>query len=138
MPGRSRDTVDTERILRLARELAASDSGPARELGCAVAEAVVILSRRVTELYELIGAALEAAGLGAGPTGNGGPSPEFVRALTAPDGRDQGVALTIGGRQWVAAINQDRPPADPAAAWAALERITAPAEEPATNTPAES
>ena len=128
MPGISHDGVDTERILRLARELAASDSGPASELGCALAEAVVTLSRRVNELWELIGAALDAAGLGAAPAGLTGPPPEFVRALTSPPGRDQGVTLGISGRQWIAAINPDRPPADPRAAWAALERITAPAD----------
>src|SRR5579862_7269401 len=128
MPARSHDAVDLERILRLARELADTDPGPARELGCALAEAVVTLTRRVNELWELIGAALDAAGLGATQAGGRGPSPEFVRALTAPRGPDQGVPLNIGGKQWIAAISQDRPPADPRAAWAALERITSPTD----------
>jgi hypothetical protein len=130
MPGRSHDAVDLERILRLARELADSDPGPARELGCALAEAVVTLTRRVNELWELIGAALDAAGLGSTRAGGAEPSPEFVRALTSPRGSDQGVPLDISGKQWIAAINQERPPADPRAAWAALERITSPTGRP--------
>jgi hypothetical protein len=137
MPGRPCDPVDTERLLQLARELADSDSGPASELGLALTAAVTALSRRVDELWDLIAAALDAAGLGSatGPPGAGPPA-EFIRALTAPRRGEQGVRLDLGGGQWVAAISPEGPPADPGAAWAALERMTSAADEPADDSPA--
>jgi hypothetical protein len=143
MPDTPGDAIDTERIRRLARELADSDSGPASELGLALTEAVVTLSRRVNELWDLIAAALDAAGLRAAGLGSAGcdsagagPPAEFLQALTAPRGSEQSVRLNLGGGQWVAAINPDRPPADPGAAWAALQRMTSAADEPADDSPA--
>ncbi|MGO9077475.1 MAG: hypothetical protein ACLQDY_00305 [Streptosporangiaceae bacterium] len=136
--------LDLERIGALARALAASDSGPAAELGCALAAAVTELSQRVDALWQVIDAALQAAGLGADglgaampggtrePPGGeqaGGPPAELVRALAAPRGPGQGVRLTIDGQDWVAAVSPGEQPADPAAAWAALQQIAATAAD---------
>jgi hypothetical protein len=51
------------------------------------------------------------------------PPPDFVAALddARRTGR-RGVRLSIDGRQWVAALSQQAPPADPAA-WSAIERV---------------
>lgn len=127
MESRPADAVNLERVVVLARALADSDPGPAAELACALADVVVALAGRVDALWQLIGAALEAAGLsGEQP---GAPPTEFVQALTSPGSSDQGVRLNIGGREWVAAISQEEPPADPASAWAALERIARAADD---------
>lgn len=126
----AQDQPDLDRIAALARVLAASDSGPAAELGCALADAVTVLSRRVDALWQVIDAALIAAGLGPGERPDGrpaaGPAPpaELVRALTAPQDSDQGIRLSIDGKDWVAAISPDARAADPSAAWAALQRLT--------------
>ncbi len=136
----AQDQPDLDRIAALARALAASDSGPAAELGCALADAVAVLSRRVDALWQVIDAALAAAGLGPGerpedrPPATGpatGPAPpaELVRALTAPQDFDQGIRLSIDGKDWVAAISPDARAADPSAAWAALQRLTQAAAE---------
>jgi hypothetical protein len=71
-----------------------------------------------------------AAGPGARPLGAAGPPPaEFLRALTAGRGSGhQGVRLSIGGRDWVAAISHEQRSADPAGAWSALERLARSAE----------
>lgn len=117
------DEADLERIRQLAHDLADSDPGPAGELACALADAVVGIAGRVDALWQLITAVVETAGL-SGP-GDTSPPAEFVQALTsARSSGVQGVRLSIGGKQWVAAISQDQPPADPARAWAALERLT--------------
>src|ERR1019366_37447 len=117
-----RGALDLELLRLLARELADTEPGPAAELACALADAVVTVAGRGDQLWELIAAALQAAGLSAGAQA-GAPPAEFVRALTSPGGTDQGVRLNIRGKDWVAAISQDQPPADPAVAWAALERL---------------
>jgi hypothetical protein len=113
---------DIERIRQLAAELARTSTGPASELACALADAVVGLSDRVDALWQLISAIVESAGLGA-PAGSAAP-PEFVQALNdaRATGR-RGVRLSIDGREWVAALGQQPPTAD-GAAWAALERLT--------------
>jgi hypothetical protein len=121
--GDSGQAADLERVRQLARVLADSDPGPAGELACALADAVVAVGRRVDELWQLITAVVETAGLSV-PEGSGPPA-EFVRALTAARASGgQGVRLTIGGRDWVAAVSEDQPPDDPARAWAALKRLT--------------
>ncbi len=122
MSPRSREALDLDRLRVLARELADSEPGDAGELACMLADAVIAVAGRVEELWQLIGAALEAAGL-AGSAIAGPPPAEFVQALTSPRGSGQGIRLTIGGVDWVAAISQDQPAGDPAAAWAALERL---------------
>jgi hypothetical protein len=128
MSNRTRQELDLERIQLLASKLADSDPGPAGELACALADAVMAVAGRVEELWQLIAAALQAAGLhGLGDAG--APPAEFVQALTSPHGGDQGVRLNISGKDWVAAISQDQPPADPAAAWAALERLARSADD---------
>jgi hypothetical protein len=126
----SGQAADLERVRQLARDLADSDPGPAGELACALADAVVAVGRRVDELWQLITAVVETAGLSV-PEGSGPPA-EFVRALTAARASGgQGVRLTIGGRDWVAAVSPDQPPDDPARAWAALKRLTeAPGDQP--------
>jgi len=144
----TQDPPDLDRIAALARALAASDSGPAAELGCALADAVTVLSRRVDALWQVIDAALVAAGLGpaerpderpadrggpphqpAGPPAGPVPPAELVRALTAPQACEQGIRLNIDGKDWVAAISPDARAADPSSAWAALQRLTQTAGE---------
>jgi hypothetical protein len=130
--GRQPEAADLERIRQLARDLADSDPGPAGELACALADAVVSIAGRVDALWQLITAVVESAGLsmpegsapeGSAPDGSAPPA-EFVQALTAARGTGvHGVRLNISGRQWVAAISQDQPPDDPARAWAALKRL---------------
>jgi hypothetical protein len=124
------------RIRQLAHELARVDSGPAGELACALADAVLVMAERVDGLWQLIAAVVAAAEQPppAGSPGGGeelspGPPPaEFVQALAAgrkpgrADGH-RGVRLSIGGRDFVAAINPDQGPADPVGAWSALERL---------------
>jgi hypothetical protein len=113
---------DLDRIRRLASELAAADSGPAGELGCALAEAVVGIAGRVDALWDLIVAVVGAAGTSAAASEP--PPAEFLQALTSARGPGhQGVRLNIAGQDWVAAVSPDGRPADPARAWAALERL---------------
>jgi hypothetical protein len=121
---------DLERVRRLAADLAGSDPGPAGELACALADAVAGIAGRVDALWQLITSVVQAAEL-SGPAPAAGPPPaEFVRAVTAPRrAGTRGVRLSIDGKQWVAAISQDQPPADPAGAWAALERLTRAADD---------
>jgi hypothetical protein len=115
--------ADLERVRQLAEDLADSDPGPAGELACALAEAVVGIAGRVDALWQLITAVVETAGLSAPDPES--PPAEFVQALTsARSSGGKGVRLSIGGKQWVAALSQDEPPADPARAWAALQRLT--------------
>jgi hypothetical protein len=115
--------ADLERLRQLARDLADSDPGPAGELACALAEAVTAISGRVDALWQLITAVVETAGLTM--PGEASPPAEFVQAVTrARSSGVKGVRLNISGKEWVAAISQDQPPADPARAWAALERLT--------------
>ena len=74
-------------------------------------------------LWRLIAAVVETAGVSVADARP--PPAEFTRALAAPRGTGhQSVRLNIDGKEWVAAISQDERPADPAGAWAALERIT--------------
>lgn len=128
MAGARDQGADLQRVRQLARDLADSDPGPAAELACALAEAVLGIADRMDALWQLITAAVETAGLDV-PEGTSPPA-EFVQALTsAPSSGVKGVRLSIGGKQWVAAVSQDQPPADPARAWAALERLTQAAED---------
>jgi hypothetical protein len=124
---------DLERIRLLARALADSDPGPAAELGCALADAVTALAGRIDELWRIIVAVVEAAAgdsAEAGPGDASGPPAEFLRALSAPRGTGhRGVLLSIGGTEWAAALSRERPPADPARAWAALERVARAADD---------
>jgi hypothetical protein len=88
---------------------------------------VAHIAGRVDALWRLIVTVVETAGLSA-PDAESPPA-EFLQALAAPPGNQtRGIRLSIDGREWVAAISQDRPPADPAGAWAALERLTRSAE----------
>jgi len=120
--------ADLERVRQLARELAASDPGPAGELAGALAEAVTAISARVDALWQLITAVVETAGLTV--PGEASPPAEFVQAVMPARGSGvKGVRLSISGKEWVAAISQDQPPADPARAWAALERLTEAADD---------
>ena len=120
--------TDLERLSELARALAESDPGPASELACALADAVAGLSGRMDALWRLIAAAVETAGLSV--TAAAPPPAEFTRGHPPPGGTShrgtghQSVRLSIDGKDWVAAISEDEPPADPAGSWAALERIT--------------
>ncbi len=120
--------ADLERVRQLARELAASDPGPAGELAGALAEAVTAISARVDALWQLITAVVETAGLTV--PGEASPPAEFVQAVMPARGSGvKGVRLSISGKEWVAAISQDQPPADPARAWAVLERLTEAADD---------
>jgi hypothetical protein len=113
---------DLERIRQLASELAAADDGPAGELACALAGAVLGIADRVDALWQLIAAVVSAAG----PTAarDGSPPPEFLLAMTSARGSGpHGVWLNIAGQDWAAAISPGTRPADPADAWAALERL---------------
>src|ERR1035441_10547071 len=110
-----RGALDLEHLRLLARELADTEPGPAAELACALADAGVTVAGRVDELWELIAPAGPAAGVSGSPQA-GAPPAEFVRALTSPGGPDQGVRLNIRGKDWVAAISQDQPPAEQAVA----------------------
>ena len=124
-----RDTPDLDRIRQLAAELARLESGPASELARALADEVAGMADRVEQiadrvdsLWQLITAVVDAAGLEVPDTS---APPEFVQALhSAQCSGTPGLRLTIGGREWVAAISPDQPPADPAQAWAALEQLT--------------
>jgi hypothetical protein len=121
-------TAELERIRQLALELAELDQGPAGELACALAEAVIGIAGQVDQMWRLITAAVQAAGLARGEAGQ--PPAEFVQALTSPRGSGHaGVRMSLSGREWVAAISHDHPRADPATAWAALERIARTAQE---------
>jgi len=131
--GRRPEATDLERVRQLTQDLADSDPGPAAELACALADAVVGIAGRVDALWQLITAVVESAGLsvpdGSAPEGSAlessAPPVEFVQALTSARGSGvQGVRLNISGKEWVAAISQDQPPDDPARAWAALKRLT--------------
>jgi hypothetical protein len=114
---------DLERIRQLASELAAVDGGPAGELACALADAVLGIADRVDALWQLIAAVVNAAG----PTtaaGDAPPPPEFLQAMTsARSSGPRGVWLNIAGQDWAAAISSGTRPADPADAWAALGRV---------------
>lgn len=115
--------TDLERLSQLARALADSEPGPAGELACALADAVTGIASRVDALWHLIATVVETAGISV-PEAKSAPA-EFLQALAAPRStRPRGVRLSIDGREWVAAISKDRLPADPAIAWAALERLT--------------
>jgi hypothetical protein len=140
MPGAGPDAAELERIRLLARDLAASDHGPAAELGSALAAEVERIAGRVDAiaarldgLWRLITAVVESAGLSGaaapdGPDESGGPDgppPEFLQAVSSPRrSGDRALRLNLNNREWVAAISQDEPPADPARTWAALERLT--------------
>jgi hypothetical protein len=114
---------DLERIRELAGELAAADSGPAGELACALADAVLSIGERADALWRLITAIVSATGTPAGTQARPPPA-EFLQALSSARGSGpQGVRLSIGGQEWVAAISPDQRPADPARAWAAVERL---------------
>jgi hypothetical protein len=140
-PGERELTPELARIRQLAREVAAADSGPAGELACALADAVLVMADRVDGLWQLIAAVVAAADPPAGrPAAAGrevpaGPPPaEFLQALAAgraggPDAGHRGIRLSIGGRQFVAAISPEHSPADAASAWSALERL-ATSEDP--------
>lgn len=124
-------SVELARVRRLASELAAADAGPAAELACALADVVLRVADRVDALWQLIAAVVSAAdpaSAGTGASGNGGvgngPPVEFLQALTSARGSGHaGMRLSLAGGEWVAAVSQDQRPADPAAAWAALERL---------------
>jgi hypothetical protein len=136
------EAAELERIRLLARDLAGSHPGAA-ELGYALADAadriagrlesitgqIEGITGRVDGLWRLITAVLESAGLAeaaeaAGPAASP-PSAEFLQAVSAPRGSsDRALRLNINNKEWVAAISQDQPPADPARTWAALERLT--------------
>jgi hypothetical protein len=121
-------TTDLERLGQLARALADSEPGPASELGCALADAVTGIAGRVDDLWRLIVTVVETAGISV-PEAQSPPA-DFLQALAAPrSNQTRGVRLSIDGREWVAAISQDQPPADPAIAWAALERLTRAADD---------
>lgn len=123
---------DLERIRRLAGELAATDSGPAGELACVLADAVLGIADRVDALWQLITAVVSAAGTE--PGAQEAPPAEFLQALTSAHGSGhQGVRLSIAGREWVAAVSQDQRSADPVRAWAALQRLAG-ADGPAGDT----
>jgi hypothetical protein len=142
--------LELARVRRLASELAAADAGPAAELACALADVVLRVADRVDALWQLIAAVVSAAdparagtgasgngGVGNGPPGNG-PPVEFLQALTSARGSGHaGVRLSLAGSEWVAAVSQDQRSADPAAAWAALERLAQSAgDQPAGDRPA--
>lgn len=130
------EPADLERIRQLAQDLADSEPGPAGELACVLADAVVSIAGRVDALWRLITAVVESAGLvekaslgeltSQGRPGASAPPAEFLQAVTSPrnSGGHRGVRLNINNKEWVAAISQDQPPVDPAGAWAALERLT--------------
>lgn len=123
------ELAELERIRQLARDLAESDPGPAGEFACALADAVTSIAGRVDGLWRLITAVVESAGLveAAGPAVTGGSAPpaEFLQAVSSARGSsDRALRLNINNKEWVAAISQDQPPADPARTWAALERLT--------------
>jgi hypothetical protein len=135
------DYLELAQVRRLASELAAADAGPAAELACALADVVLRVADRVDALWQLIAAVVSAADpatagsgtagsgtAGSGTAGNGtagnGPPAEFLQALTSARGSGHaGIRLSLAGGEWVAAVSQDQRPADPAAAWAALERL---------------
>jgi hypothetical protein len=137
---RSGGPADLERIRRLASDLAAADTGPAGELACALADAVLGIAGRVDALWQLIAAVASAAdapsaadaaaGTIAPASGDEPPPAEFLQALTSARGTGhQGVRLNIAGRPWVAAISNAQPSPDPARAWATLERLAQSAAE---------
>ena len=131
------NSPDLDRIRQLAAELARADSGPASQLVRALADEVASVADRVGEmadrvesLWQLIAAVVDAAGLEVPDTG---APREFVQALhSAQSAGNPGMRLTIGGREWVAAISPDQPPADPGHAWAALERLARMTDEQAS------
>jgi hypothetical protein len=87
------------------------------------------LAGRVDGLWRLITAVVESAGLveaaeRGGPEASAPPA-EFLQAVASPrSSSDRALRLNINNKDWVAAISQDQPPADPARTWAALERLT--------------
>jgi hypothetical protein len=85
------------------------------------------IAGRVDALWRLIAAVVETAGVSAADAKS--PPAEFTLALAAPRGSHQSVRLNIDGKEWVAAISQDERPADPAGAWAALERVAKAADD---------
>jgi hypothetical protein len=149
MPGAEPDAAGLERIRLLARDLAASDPGPAADLGSALVAELELMAGRVDAiaarldgLWQLITAVVESAGLAGaagspgpaeaagGSGGPDGPPPEFLQAVSAPRrAGDRALRLNLNNREWVAAISQDEPPADPARTWAALERLTRDVDE---------
>jgi hypothetical protein len=117
-----RGQPDIERIRQLAARLAAADPGPAGELATELAGAVAALSDRMDALWQLISAVVESAGLSM-PTVSAPPA-EFVEALdTARRTGRRDVRLSIDGKEWVAALGQQPPAADPAS-WSAIQRLT--------------
>jgi hypothetical protein len=123
---------DLDRIRQLAGELAATDSGRAGELACALADAVLGIADRVDALWQLITAVVSAADTA--PGAQEAPPAEFLQALTSARGSGhQGVRLSIAGREWIAAVSQDQRSADPVRAWAALQRLAG-ADGPAGDT----
>jgi hypothetical protein len=113
--------LELARVRWLASELAAADSGPAAELGGALADVVVHIADRVDALWQLIAAVVSAADPAAAGTA---PPAEFLQALASARGSGHaGLRLSLAGRDWVAAVNQEQRPADPVRAWAALERL---------------
>ena len=122
------EPTDLDRIRQLARDLADSDPGPAGELACALAEAVAAIASRVDGLWRLITAVVESAGLveAAWPGGpeSSTPPAEFLQAVASRGSGDRALRLNINNKEWVAAISQDEPPADPVRTWAALEQLT--------------
>jgi hypothetical protein len=134
-PGDREMPPELARIRQLANELAEVDSGQAGELARALADAVLVLADRVDGLWQLIAAVVAAADQPAdrppiaGQELPAGPPPaEFLQALAAGrrPGRGaghRGIRLSIGGREFVAAISTEQRPADPAGAWSALERL---------------
>lgn len=80
------------------------------------------IAGRVDALWRLITAVVETAGVSVADDKS--PPAEFTQALAAPRASHQSVRLNIDGKEWVAAISQDERPANPASAWAAIERIT--------------
>ena len=88
------------------------------------------MAGRMDDLWRLIAAVVETAGVSVADAAS--PPAEFTRALAAPGGTGhQSVRLSIDGKEWGAAISQDERPADPASAWAALERVTKAADHEA-------
>jgi hypothetical protein len=132
MDGREPGQTSLERLSQLAHEVADGDPGPAGDLACALADEVIGLAGRVDALCRLIITVVETAGIqvpGSEAGGADAPPPEFVQALAARRGTGhRGVRLSIDGTEWVAAISQDKPPADPGRAWAALRRLTTEAD----------
>jgi hypothetical protein len=140
-----RDQPDLDRIRYLARLLAETDPGPAGELAreladgiSALAATVGSLSARLDALWQLISAVVESAGLSAPAAGApipgapiaGAPPAQFAAELeSARSTGKRGIRLSIDGREWVAALSQQPPAADPES-WAAIARLAQQASDP--------